>query len=83
MKSTEELIALMKKIIANEMRISEDEIHASHSFFELGLDSITSIFMMEKLEQELKVNLNPMYFWDYPTLETYAGYLANDVIKPA
>jgi len=83
MKSTDELVTLMKKIIAEEAKIPEEEIQASHSFFELGLDSITSIFMMEKLEQELSVSLNPMYFWDYPTLESYAGYLANHVIKSA
>lgn len=80
MISQPELITLMREIISKETKIPLEEIEPSHSFFELGLDSISAIFMMEKLEQYLNVSLNPIHFWDYPTIEKYANYVVNEAL---
>lgn len=80
MKSPQEITTLLMKIISSETKIPIDEISPAHSFFELGLDSISAVLMMEELEKELGVTLNPMYFWDYPTIEKYASYVAQDVL---
>lgn len=81
MITEDELTKQIIRIISDESKIPIDEILPTHSFFELGLDSISAIFMMEKLEHELQVELNPIFFWDYPTIEEYARYIVNEVMS--
>lgn len=75
-----ELLTLIKTAIADETGIAVTEINDTDSFFNLGLDSISCVFLMDKVEKQLKVELNPIYFWDYPTLDTYTEFLFNEVI---
>lgn len=75
-----ELITLLKKVIAEETGISVDEIADTDTFFNLGLDSVSCIFLMDKVEKKLGVELNPIYFWDYPSIDTYTDFLLQEVI---
>lgn len=75
-----ELIALLKSVIADETGITLAEISDTDTFFNLGLDSVSCIFLMDKLEKKLGVDLNPIYFWDYPSIDTFADYLLQEVI---
>lgn len=75
-----ELLSLIKTAIADETGIAVAEINDTDSFFNLGLDSISCVFLMDKVEKQLKVELNPIYFWDYPTIDTYTDFLFNEVI---
>lgn len=75
-----ELINLLKSIIADETGIGIHEIADTDTFFNLGLDSVSCIFLMDKLEKKIKAELNPIYFWDYPSIDTYAGFLLENVI---
>jgi acyl carrier protein len=74
-----ELIGIIKNLIAEETGISVDEMKESDSFFNLGLDSVSCIFLMDKLEKKIQLDLNPLYFWDYPNLGTYADFLAREL----
>lgn len=75
-----ELITLLKTIIADETGIALHEILDTDTFFNLGLDSVSCIFLMDKLEKKLKLELNPMFFFDYPSIDTYADFLLENVI---
>ncbi|HMV10765.1 MAG TPA: acyl carrier protein [Cyclobacteriaceae bacterium] len=75
-----ELITLLKTIIAEETGIAINEIADTDTFFNLGLDSVSCIFLMDKLEKKIKLELNPMFFWDYPSIDTYADFLLENVI---
>lgn len=75
-----ELIALFKTVIADETGIAASEIADTDTFFNLGLDSVSCIFLMDKVEKKLKVELNPIYFWDYPSIDTFADFLLQEVI---
>lgn len=75
-----ELITLLKTIIAEETGIALNEIADTDTFFNLGLDSVSCIFLMDKLEKKIKLELNPMFFWDYPSIDTYADFLLENVI---
>ncbi len=68
MTTREETIAILKKLISDETGISNDEIKETDTFFNLGLDSVSCIFLMDKLEKNLQIELNPIHFWDYPTI---------------
>lgn len=78
MKTREETIAAIKRMISEETGIAANEIQSSDTFFNLGLDSVSCVFIMDKLEKELHVELNALSFWDYPTVETYADFLVHE-----
>lgn len=78
MNTREEIVAIMKRLISAETGISIDEIKETDTFFNLGLDSVSCIFLMDKLEKELHQELNPIHFWDYPSIDTYATFLVNE-----
>ena len=67
-------------MIAEETGIGINEIGDTDTFFNLGLDSVSCIFLMDKVEKKLGVELNPIFFWDYPSIDTYADFLLQDVI---
>lgn len=75
MTTREEVISLIIKLISDETGISIDEIKETDTFFNLGLDSVSCIFLMDKLEKKILIELNPIHFWDYPSIDTYADFL--------
>lgn len=75
-----ELIILFKSVIAEETGIAATEISETDTFFNLGFDSVSCIFLMDKIEKKLNIELNPIYFWDYPSIDTYADFLLQEVI---
>lgn len=81
MMKREYLIEVIKKLIAEETRIPLNEINDSDTFFSLGLDSVSCIFLMDKLEKEFQVELNPIHFWDYPSIDTYAEFLIHEYLS--
>lgn len=76
----EELIEMIKKLIAEETGIPINDINDSDTFFNLGLDSVSCIFLMDKLEKKIQVELNPIHFWDYPSLDTYSEFLLQEYL---
>ena len=77
----EDLIEVIKKLIAEETGIPLNEINDSDTFFSLGLDSVSCIFLMDKLEKEFQVELNPIHFWDYPSIDTYSEFLKHEYLS--
>jgi acyl carrier protein len=75
------MLTILKTAIAEETGISMNEIADTDTFFNLGLDSVSCILLMDKVENKLGIELNPIYFWDYPSIDTYADFLLQDVIQ--
>lgn len=71
-----EILKLLKQEIAAETGIHLEEIEDSSTFYDLGLDSVSCVFVLDKIEKKLKLELNPIYFWDYPTVGQFAGYIS-------
>ena len=80
MTTREDVIKLLKEMISDETRISLDDMKDTDSFFSLGLDSVSCIFLMDRLEKKLHLELNPIHFWDYPSIDTYAGFLLTEYL---
>jgi acyl carrier protein len=75
MITKEDAISFIIKLISEETGISSGEINETDTFFNLGLDSVSCIFLMDKLEKKMLIELNPIHFWDYPSIDTYADFL--------
>ena len=74
----EALIGLLKSLISEEMEIDVSEIDENSRFEELGLDSISGIFILDKLEQKYGLELSPALMFDYPTIEKFSEYLISE-----
>ncbi|MGC1242048.1 MAG: acyl carrier protein [Chryseosolibacter sp.] len=70
-----DILQLLKTEIARETGVPVSEIADSATFFDLGLNSISAVFILDILEKKLNIEMNPLFFWDYPTVELLAGYI--------
>jgi acyl carrier protein len=74
------ILSRLKAEITKETGLTTEKISDSATFASLGLDSISSVVILDELEKHLKLELNPMVFWDYPTVELLAEHLTS--LKP-
>ncbi|MDQ2658152.1 MAG: acyl carrier protein [Bacteroidota bacterium] len=75
MNNRTRILNTLKEQIAKETRQPVSDIPDDASFYSLGLDSISSIFILDELEKILGISMNPMFFWDYPTVESLADHI--------
>lgn len=71
----DDLILLLRKIVAEEVKLSIDKIDPDLPMGAFGLDSINSIYVLEFLENKLKVELNPLMFYDHPTIRKFCTHI--------
>lgn len=74
-RTKKEINEFFIKVISEEMHIDPEEIDVDAAFFTHGLDSISSIYVLDKLEDFAEVKISPLDFWDYPTIEKFSTYL--------
>lgn len=77
----DQLIQFFKTKIAEELRIPLDEIDPTIEFINFGMDSVNSIFVLQHLEKITGIELNPLLFWEYPTIESFSRYLAGEITQ--
>ena len=77
----EDLLTVIKEAIAEETSVPIGQIEESQAFITMGLDSLSSIVILNKIEDKFNVELNPIYFWDYPTLGQFADFLLKEHIQ--
>jgi len=77
--TVDDIIIHITDLIAAETGLSKNMIQADESFFIYGIDSISAVYLMHQLEDQFKITLTPLYFWDYPTIKLFAEkiYLEN------
>ncbi|TSC24496.1 SDR family NAD(P)-dependent oxidoreductase [Corallococcus sp. Z5C101001] len=57
-------------------------VDADQGFFELGMDSLTSLELRNRLQGSLRLSLPATLTLDYPTLDTLTGFLASQLGTP-
>ena len=72
MPDQQEITKYISELVANETGKALSEIASDGSFFEFGIDSISAIFLLEKVCEQYNIELSPLYFWDYPTINAFA-----------
>ena len=70
-----EILNALKAEIAKETGLAPSGIDEHAPFYTLGLDSISSVFILDELEKTLGIEMNPMFFWDYPTVSLLADHI--------
>lgn len=70
-----EIIAFVKERVARETKLSPDQIDTDQYLGVYGLDSINSVHVLVELERFTGLELNPLLFWDYPTIHKLSKHL--------
>ena len=82
-KTTESDLEILQDWLTNKLAetlsISPDSIDSNVSLTRYGLDSIDAVTVVGDIEEILEVELPSTLFWDYPTIESAARYLREEV----
>ncbi|MDA0738708.1 MAG: acyl carrier protein [Nitrospirae bacterium] len=62
--------------VANELKVDPPLINPTHTFDQLGLDSVTTVALTGELEGVLGRSLSPSLPYEYPSIEALANFLA-------
>ncbi|HKP94388.1 MAG TPA: polyketide synthase, partial [Fibrobacteria bacterium] len=77
-----DLPANLKAMLATELQLREDEIDDHTQFVDLGLDSITGVTWIRKINERLGTSIEATKIYSYPTLAKLAGYIREEAVKP-
>ncbi len=81
-KRQELLLAHLVDLVAKVLGLSSSHRLEPHQgFFDIGMDSLTSIELRNRLQTSLGRSLSSTLIFDYPTLDVLAGYLANEMFS--
>lgn len=69
---------LIKAKLARQLKIDPIFIKPNSSFASYGIDSLIAVELVQSLEAELHQPLDITLLWKYPTIESFAQYLANN-----
>ncbi|MBU0485488.1 MAG: SDR family NAD(P)-dependent oxidoreductase [Proteobacteria bacterium] len=77
------LLAHLRAMVAQVLGLeSVKTVDIQQGFFNLGLDSLTSMEMRNRLQQEFSCSLATTVVFKYPTVALLADYLLAEVFKP-
>lgn len=65
--------------IGQVLGFQPDEIDPEKGFFDLGMDSLTSVELKNRLQKSLGVSLSSTVIFDRPTLNALVDYLAEEI----
>ncbi|ELR68488.1 hypothetical protein C900_00322 [Fulvivirga imtechensis AK7] len=68
----DDMLHYFKCLVHQETGIEVDKIDIDSTFHQLGLDSISSVYLLEQIERHYRIRFTPLYFWDYPTIRSLA-----------
>ena len=73
------ILKTLKEEIAKETGLPVTDIANDATFPSLGLNSISAVYILDTLEKKLGTPMNPLIFWDYPTVSLFAKHLASEI----
>ncbi|NEQ41293.1 MAG: SDR family NAD(P)-dependent oxidoreductase [Okeania sp. SIO3I5] len=74
------LVAHVRRQVANVLGINDSEsIALEREFFDLGMDSLTSVELRNKLQSSLKCSVPSTLAFDYPTINQLVDYLTQQL----
>ncbi len=76
MKTKADILNVLKEQLAGQTGLSVPEIEDDATFYSLGLDSVSAVYLLDRLEKKLQIEMNPLFFWDYPTVAQLAEHLS-------
>ncbi len=69
------------KAIAQIMQVDRNNLSATASLIDLGIDSLMVMEAINQLKDDLQLMLYPREFYEHPQIESLAAYLASEFTK--
>ncbi|NOU17184.1 MAG: SDR family NAD(P)-dependent oxidoreductase [Bacteroidales bacterium] len=73
--------ANLRKLLAQELHLHEHEIEENTQFVDLGLDSITGVTWIRKINEKYKTSIEATKVYSYSTLSQLSRYVKEEVEK--
>ncbi|HZN81208.1 MAG TPA: beta-ketoacyl reductase, partial [Mycobacterium sp.] len=70
----------LRTILATELRIPIDEVELDRPFAEMGLNSVMAMSIRREVEQLVGIELSATMLWNHPTIASFSGYLAEQLV---
>jgi amino acid adenylation domain-containing protein len=77
--SSSVVTGLLKKYLAQELHMEIEEFDEQAQFIDLGLDSITGVTWVRKINEEFKLSIEATKVYSYPTLAEFGEYVSGEV----
>ncbi|ATQ76807.1 hypothetical protein CR152_21510 [Massilia violaceinigra] len=76
------VIGKIKEMLAKELHLSVDEIDETTQFIDMGLDSITGVTWVRKINEHYGTNIEATKVYSHPTLKQFGRLLQDEVGQP-
>ena len=76
-KQSKNIRGIVFQVIVDQLQVNQEKFDGSQNFVELGLDSLGAVKIMEKLGQNLGMELYPTLIFEYQTPDLLAQYIEN------
>ncbi|MBS1544456.1 MAG: acyl carrier protein [Bacteroidetes bacterium] len=73
----DEITVFVKQSIAEETGTDARSINPSAPLSSLGIDSLSAIVILNRIEDHYHTELSPLCFWDHPTVGEFTNFLCN------
>ncbi|AGO55262.1 polyketide synthase PksL [Serratia plymuthica 4Rx13] len=77
------VLAFLSQTLSQELQIKAQAIDPDIAFVDLGLDSITGVTWIRKINQHFGLALNAAEIYSYPTLQEFAALVQRYAVAPA
>ncbi|MDF5727709.1 MAG: type I polyketide synthase, partial [Rhizonema sp. PD38] len=67
--------------VAKVLALESSQINPQQGFFELGMDSLTSMEFKNRLQRTLECHIPDTFVFNYPTIEAAVDYIAEKVLE--
>jgi len=74
-----EVVASLKRLLARELHLEEDELDENTQYTDLGLDSITGVTWIRKVNEKYVLSLDATIVYSYPTLAKLGQHVKEQV----
>ncbi|MEO8378059.1 MAG: SDR family NAD(P)-dependent oxidoreductase, partial [Acidobacteriota bacterium] len=73
--------ATLRTLLANELQMREDDIDERAQFVDLGLDSISGVTWIRKINEKYQTSIEATKVYSYPTLMELSRHVADEAGK--
>ena len=77
----EDILPYLERVIREGLSLATLPIRPDDELPSLGLDSVTSVQIFDRICHDLKLELAPILFFEHPTLRALAAHLASEVVR--
>jgi polyketide synthase PksN len=76
-----EITAVLKELLAQELHMGIEQIDEDTQFIDLGMDSITGVTWIRKVNEKYETSIAATKVYSYPTLNRLSSYVREEIAK--